>query len=57
MNVEQINRLSLLSKKVVNAHASFNELTEFKELLNKWNHSIKFKLPQTSNGSRCINSK
>ena len=57
MNAEQLNRLNLLSEKVVNANASFNELKEFKELLNTWNDSIEFNLPQAINAPKGINFK
>lgn len=40
MSTEQIDRLTLLSEKVVKATASFDELTEFKKLLRKWSESI-----------------
>jgi hypothetical protein len=40
MSAEQIDRLTLLSEKVVKETASFDELTEFKILLKQWNKSI-----------------
>lgn len=57
MNAEQLNRLNFLSEKVVNTSASFNELTEFKELLNKWNDSIELNSLNSSSTSTCINFK
>ncbi len=33
MNTAQVNRFNLLTEKVINTNASFDELKEFKELL------------------------
>lgn len=57
MNAEQLNRLNLLSEKVVDAKASFKELKEFKELLDTWNDSIEFNHPQAITTPKGINFK
>jgi len=46
MNTEQLNRFNLLSQKVIDQNASFNELKELKELLNSLNNLVEHDLPQ-----------
>lgn len=46
MNKEQLNRFDLLSQKVIDKNASFNELKELKELLSSLNNLAELDLPQ-----------
>ena len=55
MNTEQLNRFTLLSEKVLNTNASFNELKEFNELLNSLNNFVEFDFPQTIINSKNYN--
>mgnify|MGYP000150334105 FL=1 len=55
MSNEQLNRFSLLSEKVLNTKASYNELKEFKELLSSLNSFVEFSLPQAFANSKDFN--
>ncbi len=55
MNNEQLNRFHLLSEKVINTNASFNELNEFKELLHSLNDFVEFGIPQAIVNSKDYN--
>ncbi len=46
MNSEQLKRFNLLSEKVINSSASFNELKELKGLLSSLNNLVEYDLPK-----------
>jgi len=46
MSTEQLNRFNFLSQKVINESASFNELSELKELLSSLNNLVGTDLPK-----------
>ena len=46
MNTEQLNRFNLLSQKVIDQNASFNELKELKDLLTSLNKLVEHDLSQ-----------
>jgi len=46
INNDQLSRFNLLSQKVIEQNASFNELQELKELLNTLNNLVELDLPQ-----------
>ncbi len=46
MNNQQLERFNLLSQKVIDENASFNELKELKEILSSFNNLVGSSLPQ-----------
>jgi len=46
MDTEQLNRFNILSQKVINESASFNELSELKALLSTLNNLVGTDLPK-----------